>query len=207
MELLLKNKYEASSTVSGFELDVWSSLARVGAASVLALSPIQNANCANVTSLRTVGGIVRSQDEWANTASTINRKYAKMELQVAASDLLPSSATLLGNNSYERFKRFSEYPDGWGGGKGKSVSPQSVAALQNFLSNVKVFSAEPSIFLKLDGNLQLAWEDLEGNAIELDFLPNEITFFYEKNEQEARFYLDTQSIDSLKENIKSLPLS
>lgn len=206
MELQLNNKYPVSSTASGLESEIWSSLARVGAVSALALLPLQNANCANVADLSTVRGIVRSQDEWVSSASTINRKYEKMEFQVAASDLLSSSAKLLGKNSYERFKRFSEYPDGWGGGKGKSVSPQSVAALQSFLSDGQAFSAEPSIFLRQDGNLQLAWEDAEGNAIELDFLPSRITFFHEKNEQESTFSLDTQGICSLKENIQALQL-
>ena len=87
---------------------------------------------------------------------------------------------------------------------GKKVSTQSVAALQSFLSDGQTLWAEPSIFLRQDGNLQLAWEDTDGNAVELDFLPTGITFFHEKREQESIYRLDTQGISSLKENSRAL---
>lgn len=201
MELPLDKYYAVSSTATSIESNILSNIAKMGAAGVLALIPLQNANC---TTLSTAAAIVRTHDSRVSSTSIVYREFDRIEFQVAASDLLSSSANLLGSNSYERFKRFLEYSDGWGGGFGKKLSTQSVAALQNFLSDGQSLCAEPSIFLRQDGNLQLAWEDAEGNAVELDFLPSGITFFHEKSDKESIYQLDTQSISSLKENIRAL---
>lgn len=204
MELRLNDRHAVSSTAPRIKLNVLSNVAKVGVMSALALFPLQNASCATIGYLSTDAAIVRSQDGLVSSTSIINREFDSIEFQVAASDLFKSSAKLLGSNSYERFKRFLEYSDGWGGGLGKKVSTQSVAALQNFLSDGQTLWAEPSIFLKQDGNLQLAWEDADGNVIELDFLPSGITFFHEKSGQESIYRLDKQSISSLKESVHAL---
>lgn len=207
MELELDSKYPVSCTSTELESVFLTSLAKAGAVGLLAMLPMQNANCASVSDLSTVRAVVRGQNEWRGSASTLTRKDHSIEIQVATSDLLSSAAQLLGENSYERFAKFMSYPDGWGDGFGKKVSPQSVAALQNFLSDGRALPSKTSLFLRRDGNLQLAWEDTEGCTIELDFFPSEIAFYYEKNDQEATFPLTMHGIGSLKENIQTLLLS
>jgi hypothetical protein len=200
-------------SLSEWSTDIVQLLAEVSAPTVRDFRLTKNATLTTVNKLTTSGEVVSQQDVWPVSSSSLLRstsvfhEYDNVEYQAAASDLISSSAELLGNNSYERFKRFSEYPNGWGGGQGKKISSQSIAALQSFLGDGKKLSmTESSIFLTLDGNLQLAWEDVDGNAIELDFLPNEIVFFYEKNEEDLKFPLGSKGISSLKEKIKFLQL-
>lgn len=93
----------------------------------------------------------------------------------------------LGKIGWERLYEFRNYyPQGWGEGDGKPVSPRALEALYRFLEALKLpFGMVPSIYLLHDGSLGLAWEDGQGKAIEVTFGPNEISFYQESDEVES----------------------
>lgn len=86
----------------------------------------------------------------------------------------------LGDRGWGRMLLFSKYytPD-WGEGN-RQVSPRAQAALLRFLEHV-IFrdGADPSVFLSNDGELQVAWNDTSGKAVQLLFGPNTIEVFHE----------------------------
>ncbi len=95
----------------------------------------------------------------------------------------------IGKDSFERFEHFAAYHDGWDGGRGKSVSPMSVAMMNTFIhmaieKNRKP-STTPSLFMTHDGILQIIWEDKEGRAIDLEFTEHGIEFYFEASEKEG----------------------
>jgi len=44
---------------------------------------------------------------------------------------------------------------------------------------------QPSLFFTLEGNLELGWEDRNGQAIEIEFYPDKIEYFIESLNEES----------------------
>jgi len=72
----------------------------------------------------------------------------------------------------QRYKEFANYYDGWCGADSKEMSRESAALLSAFLREVYFFPTVPSIFLRPEGHLELAWDDFEGNEVHITFGQN-----------------------------------
>lgn len=86
----------------------------------------------------------------------------------------------LGSRGYGRMLAFTRfYTTDWGEGN-QQVSPRGLSAFLRFLRAVNFRDgADPSVFLSNDGEVQLAWSDAHGHAIQLLFGPEEIGVFHE----------------------------
>lgn len=86
----------------------------------------------------------------------------------------------LGPRGYGRMLAFTQfYTTGWGEGN-KQVSPRGLSAFLRFLKQVTFRKgADPSVFLSDDGELQVAWNDESGQAVQLLFGPKTIDVFHE----------------------------
>lgn len=111
-------------------------------------------------------------------------------ITVPTSRLSERAKDLLGPNAVGRFESFLRYQDGWDFGEGRSMSRSSVAVMESFLNRFKGFSGKsPSLFLTRSGNPQLAWEDEEGNTLELEFFADRIEFYLERDGEEGTVFL------------------
>jgi hypothetical protein len=89
------------------------------------------------------------------------------------------------NIGCERFDNFLNYEAGWDGGSAKPLSLESVAMIEVFIANFTIFVTEPSLFLTKKGNLKLGWEDSNGSAIEVEFMPNSFKYYIEHRDEEG----------------------
>lgn len=100
--------------------------------------------------------------------------------------LSENSKRVIGENGVRRFEEFKKYHDGWDYGRGRALSAHSVATLEEFLRHLPGLAAvEPSLFLTYNGNLQLGWEDAEGNAVEVELFPDRIEYYFESRNEEG----------------------
>lgn len=91
-----------------------------------------------------------------------------------------TAGNILGENGVRRFWEFVRYERGWDLGRGEPLSSRSVAFVNAFLNRLPELGAvRPSLFLTHEGNLQLGWEDREGNAIEIEFGPDRVEYYLE----------------------------
>lgn len=67
------------------------------------------------------------------------------------------------------------------------MSEESVALFDDFLSGARTVPDAPSLFMTMEGNLQLGWEDVRGNAVELEFLPDSFLLYTAADEEERTF--------------------
>lgn len=105
--------------------------------------------------------------------------------------LSENSKRIIGDHGVQRFEEFKRYHDGWDYGRGKALSPRSVATFEAFLRQVPELSAvEPSLFLTSEGNLQLGWEDGEGGVVEVDFLPDGVEYYIDTTGEEGTVRLE-----------------
>lgn len=98
---------------------------------------------------------------------------------------------VLGENGWRRFQDFSHYEAGWNLGAGASLSSRSVLVADFFLNHVPELAAyNPSLFLTPEGNLELAWEDRNGAALEIEFRPDGIEYYIESSGEERTVRLE-----------------
>ncbi len=93
--------------------------------------------------------------------------------------------TKLGPRAWGRMLLFTKYyTAGWGEGN-KQVSPRGQAIFLRFLEHVTFRDeADPSIFLTDEGELELAWSDTNGRAVQLVFGPNGVEVYHEAARRE-----------------------
>jgi hypothetical protein len=110
---------------------------------------------------------------------------------------------IIGENGKRRFEEFRKYPNGWYGGKGKKISKLSVLNFERFVKEFpELKSFQPSLFFTLEGNLELGWEDKNGQSIEVEFYPDKVEYFIESLNEEnsvvlAYFFQFTEKIREL----------
>lgn len=105
--------------------------------------------------------------------------------------LSENSKRIIGDHGVQRFEEFKRYQDGWDYGRGKVLSPRSVATFETFLRQIPELAAiEPSLFLTTEGNMQLGWEDGNGNIMEVDFLPDGIEYYIAATNEEGLVRLE-----------------
>ncbi|MDQ3635694.1 MAG: hypothetical protein M3405_14470 [Acidobacteriota bacterium] len=92
---------------------------------------------------------------------------------------------IFGENGKHRFDEFNSYEEGWYGGKGKKISQGSIFFLKQFayyLPELKQY--RPSLFMTLEGNLSIGFEDRNGKSIEIEFFSNKAEYYLESLEEE-----------------------
>jgi hypothetical protein len=99
-------------------------------------------------------------------------------------DLSSGARAIVGENGYARFKEFRSYAAGWDFGRGRALSPESVATLELFLAAFSDFPTRPSLFMTEAGNLLLGWEDREAHRIEIECFPDRIAYYFENEDLE-----------------------
>lgn len=93
---------------------------------------------------------------------------------------------IIGENGKNRFDEFITYPKGWYGGKGEKWSKGSVFFLEqfaNYLPELKFY--KPSLFMTLEGNFSLGFEDKQGKSIEIEFFSDRAEYYLESLEEES----------------------
>ena len=111
---------------------------------------------------------------------------------------------VLGSNATKRFEFFKQYKSGWDAGRGLPLSPRSVAVMESFISFFSDFKKEPSLFLTLEGNLQLGWEDKDNRSIEIEFFPDRIEYYLESLDEEQAISLTYSEICKFSNRLSSL---
>lgn len=111
--------------------------------------------------------------------------------------LSPRTIKILGENGITRFEVFKKYSEGWDGGHALPLSHRSTAVMESFINQFFEFHKEPSLFLTPDGNLQLGWENSQGQSIELEFYPNKIEYYIERSSEEGQTSLEETNINWL----------
>lgn len=111
---------------------------------------------------------------------------------------------VLGENGVSRIERFIKIEKGWDSGKGESFSKASLGVLDNFLVKYERFPAGniPSVFLTNSGNIQIEWEDLEGNNVEVEFFEKHFEYYFGATDEEGKY--DISEIDQLISEIRKI---
>lgn len=109
---------------------------------------------------------------------------------------------VLGQNGAARYEDFKSYPDGWDNGVGARLSSRSTAVMETFFGVFSDFDTRPSVFLTREGNLQLAWENSNGERIELEFYPDHIEYYIESREEEGE--VEVSTLGSIEQLVKRL---
>lgn len=139
------------------------------------------------------------QNKPASVETQEERARPLFLLPIALSE---NSKRVVGENGLKRFHEFKRYPDGWDNGRGSALSARSVRLLNSFLKDLpEIGACEPSLFLTHQGDLQLGWEDVSGNVVELEFFPDRIEYYIELLNEEGSVGLEDQS--QLLEKIRS----
>jgi hypothetical protein len=115
--------------------------------------------------------------------------------------LSDNARRVLGANGLRRLFEFSEYRTGWDAGQGQPLSIGSLLSLEWFLDQLPELStSEPSLFLTRNGNLQIVFEDYQGNTVEIDFFPDRLEYYFEDSDEESSLPLSdaTNFIDRLR---------
>jgi len=92
---------------------------------------------------------------------------------------------IIGTNGVKRFNNFKLLESGWDCGKGEILSPHSVAAMNTFIADYSGVIRDTSIFLTLDGNLQLQWKNLDGKYVEIEFFAEHMEYYDEASDDEG----------------------
>jgi hypothetical protein len=112
------------------------------------------------------------------------------------------AAAAIGPSGVARIREFWLYPHGWDSGKGNPLSPLSVALFEMFIGAYSDFSATPSVFLTLEGNLALAWEDHADARIEVELSPSALELFFAFSDEEFVFASGEEGMHALVARIR-----
>jgi len=93
----------------------------------------------------------------------------------------------LGKNGWGRWQYFRKcFSGGWDERGQKPLSPRSQEVFFTALASLDLPDhAKPSLFLTDGGNLELAWRDVQGRAVQIEFGPAESEIYVEASEYEA----------------------
>ena len=123
-------------------------------------------------------------ETWIKEIRPIQKQTIPVLANVAK--LSKKAISVLGTNGLRRFEIFRNYEKGWDGKFSFSLSNRSIAVMEYFINQFFDFKKEPSLFLTRNGNLQLGWENLFGQKVELEFFPGKIEFYVEAAEEEGQ---------------------
>lgn len=102
-----------------------------------------------------------------------------------------TASRILGQSGTRRFQDFIRYQPGWNLGEASPLSARSVTVTDSFLNHLpELADYNPSVFLTPNGNLELAWEDRAGNAIEIEFWPDRVEYYLEALDEDRSMRLE-----------------
>ena len=107
----------------------------------------------------------------------------------------------LGPKGWVRVSLFRNYfASGWGE-NGLVLSPKALEAFFRFVeaATFPVGNRSPSVFLTDRGGIELCWEDLNGNAVQVEFTGAGVEYYQAATDQEG-----AESFDGLTELSKRL---
>ncbi|MFN0139364.1 MAG: hypothetical protein ACKVQW_04665 [Pyrinomonadaceae bacterium] len=127
----------------------------------------------------------RQREDFAHEQPSLESSIPVQPLNLNDLVLSPETNFIIGSNARHRIDEFSRYPFGWYGGKGKKLSKWSVANFDTFVKCLpELKRVNPSVFLTLEGNLALGWEDRNGKKCEIEFFPDKVEYFIEVSNEE-----------------------
>lgn len=99
----------------------------------------------------------------------------------------------------ERFRKFTEYSDGWDGKGSRGLSLVSLKSLTKFISKYRLNRDDVGIFMSSQGNLILNWPVNNDGLAEVEFHGDKLEFYFEANDHGEVLSLsdDCEKIDSL----------
>jgi len=105
--------------------------------------------------------------------------------EVRREDLLLQKLGVSGWGRLHHFRHF--YAQGWGErGQGRPLSPRSLEAFFRFLEAMPCPQRQfPKLFLTDNGHLELCWQDAQGGAVQVEFMPSQTEYYIEASETEA----------------------
>jgi len=139
------------------------------------------------TFVQTIGKDTSKHSYLLNIASTRTETRGPKVLLMRSDSLSKFSKDVLGARGCARFDKFKEYEDGWDGANGKKLSLASVSVFELFMSKGSENISDPSLFLSKRGNLMLAWEDVHGKSVEIEFSPSSFHYYLENNDNEGSY--------------------
>ena len=94
----------------------------------------------------------------------------------------------LGPRGWGRLHHFRHYYEpGWGEGRGSQLSPRALEGFFRFLAAAQFPAGKvPSVFLTDRGGVELAWEDANGQAVQVEFTPQGAEFYVAATEAEGQ---------------------
>ena len=90
--------------------------------------------------------------------------------------------------SVKRFIQFLEEKEGWYFNHlGLPLSKKAVNYFNYFciVLNDRIEPGPVSVFMGIEGNLEISWHDKDNNLFNVDFFDNKIEFYFEKTQQES----------------------
>jgi hypothetical protein len=96
--------------------------------------------------------------------------------------------SILDGNTLDRLTKFKAYPAGWYGRDiGEALSIDTVMLFEEFAKSLGTLHTSPSLFLTIDGHLQLAWEDINDNGFEITVYSDKFEYYFESDNSEGFF--------------------
>lgn len=117
------------------------------------------------------------------TSATRWDKSTEKDIVMPTDELSANIIAIIGEHGAIRFNSFKDYPEGWGG-DGHKLSFASVGAMTYFVNIFKGTIHNPSIFMTRLGNIQLGWDTTSNGYVELEFFPDHIECYFEKDDSE-----------------------
>ena len=142
-----------------------------------------------------------SAEDWFNRAiSTVTTSF-ESGISPRVESLVYSK---LDATAWQRFRNFSQWPDGWAGEGSLSLSAVSLANFERFLESSRFATArsKPSLFMTDDGLLEIGWESSDNTAIHVTFTTKGASFYIEATGEEGN--ISTDGIGNLAERLTSL---
>lgn len=114
--------------------------------------------------------------------------------RIAVDDLAVEQSLLakLGARGWGRIHHFrNHYNQSWGGRHVAPVSPRALDSLGRFVAAIN-FPADklPSVFLTDTGGLELCWDDVSGNARQIEFKSDGLDYYLAATNEEGSLGLD-----------------
>ncbi len=115
-----------------------------------------------------------------------NSTLSQDNQQLFITQLCPQAQEILGDKGMKRFEMFCREKEGWYvGNTGKPLSLIAVKYFNRFCSFIEKISAPVSIFMGLEGSLEIMWRTTSNQMFNVEFFDNRIEYYFEKTDDEG----------------------
>ncbi|MFZ2448108.1 MAG: hypothetical protein WAW37_17255 [Syntrophobacteraceae bacterium] len=138
--------------------------------------------------------LARSPRGWVQEYLNQDWTYRQEHILKRMDSFGPHAVLILGSNATDRLEEFKNYDHGWDSGKGEPLSQISIAFVDTFANKYsELRNRVPSLFLTREGNLQLSWEDEDGQPVEVEFFPDRLEYYVGRTEEEGAINIDPEN--------------